>query len=111
MAAAWTTDTGYILLGYLNPSSDYAIGVSGSVLPGWDFLSAVGPVTGGSVFTSCGPYMTTEGEFSWSDDMDFGFATPFTFQATTGNATVPEPASVLLLGAGLGALALRKPRR
>lgn len=111
MAAMWTGISGYVLLEYRDPSSEYPIGVSGDVLPDWDFLSPVGPVTGNSLFSPRGPYMTTDGEFSWSDDMDFGFATPFTFQATTGNATVPEPASVLLLGAGLGALALRKPRR
>jgi hypothetical protein len=38
-------------------------------------------------------------------------STYFTFQATTGGPTVPEPASILLLGGGLGALALRKRRR
>lgn len=107
MAAIWTGINGYVLLEYRAPSPEYAIGVSGDVLPGWDFVSPVGPVTGTNFFSPNERFETTWGEFYWTSTL----SSDFSFQATTGNATVPEPASVLLLGAGLGALALRKPRR
>ena len=116
MAAMWTTDTGYVLLGYEEgPSSPaFVIAVTGYVLPGWDFLSPVGPATGRIYFSSGERFATTLGDFSWSPTMSIDptdSSTHFTFQATTGDPIVPEPASVLLLGAGLGALALRKRRR
>lgn len=101
MAALWTTDTGYILLGYLD-ASEFAIGVSGYVLPSWDFLSAVGPETGRS-FSDDGRYATTAGDFYWfpPPPIDPGF----TFQATTGGQAVPDPgSSLLLLSMGLAGL-------
>ena len=117
MAAVWTSDTGYVLLGYRGlPSAApaYAIAVTGYVLPGWDFVSPVGPATGRIYFSPEDRFATTLGEFYWSSAMSSSPTDPstyFTFQATTGGPTVPEPASILLLGAGLGALALRKRRR
>lgn len=110
MAAEWTTNTGYILLGYRDPAAiAFAIGVSGYALPPWDFLTAVGPATGVSYSSEDARFATTAGDFYWSPRLPL--LTEFTFQATTGDQIVPEPASVLLLGAGLGALALRKRRR
>ncbi|MBI5838045.1 MAG: PEP-CTERM sorting domain-containing protein [Candidatus Eisenbacteria bacterium] len=116
MAAIWTTDTGYILLGYLEGPSgpEFAIAVDGYVLPGWNFLSPVGPATGRIFLSREARFGTTRGDFYWDSSMSTDPTDPstfFTFQATTGGPLVPEPASVLLLGAGLGALALWKGRR
>jgi len=110
MVAEWTTNTGYILLAYRDPGLNaVAIGVSGYDLPPWNFLTAVGPATGVSYSSEDARFATTAGDFYWSPRLPL--LTEFTFQATTDGQIVPEPASVLLLGAGLGALALRKRRR
>jgi hypothetical protein len=69
----------------------------------YDLTTAIGPFTGARIFNSGTSFATTGGAFTIDSAGD-----P-TFEATTGISSVPEPASLALLGTGaLGALGIMK---
>jgi hypothetical protein len=90
-------------------ASNFFDGVSGSATMG--FLANADPYTGGSfVFAENGADFGLLTAQSWLivDDGDAAFEMSF---SAADNAPVPEPASLMLLGSGLIAAAVRRYRR
>ncbi len=78
---------------------------NGPALSGWDMASSIGPIVGTGLllqWTQNPQINTTGGILIFNDG-----STASTFTATVGARAVPEPASLLLVGAGLFVLARR----
>ena len=113
----------------LAPAPDASV-VASALPAGWDSISGAGFVDAFSLFMGAAPFGADLGPadtlaFSFTFDAPVGavpfqvlFANPHdatnpvhlegTAQASPGVTPVPEPASIFLLGAGLGAMALRR---
>lgn len=81
--------------------ADLFNGPRDTVFTAWDMTTSIGPITGG------GDLMQWWGGVSMDGGHTLSFndgSTLTTFQATTGTAPVPEPATMLLMGTGLAGL-------
>jgi hypothetical protein len=76
----------------------------GNGLLGYDLISPIGPISGSALIEGIAVvYHTTAGSFQWNS-----IPGTATFTATESSAPVPEPASIMLLGTGLVAVARRR---
>jgi hypothetical protein len=74
----------------------------------WDMLSSIGPVpgTGELLQWTNSPVLTSGGQLVFNNGQG-----PAIFTATVGPGAIPEPASLTLLGLGLGAASLARRLR
>jgi len=93
----------------------HILGLGDNGVAGYNMQSAFGPLTGagfgvvtGNVNDPATLFLTTSGVLKFGADAG---GDPVTFTATVGAAAVPEPASVSLIGMGLGALAAWRRRQ
>jgi hypothetical protein len=109
-------DPAFERVNFFNPTFDNGLGFSGHPgLNGYDLSTSIGPLTVPDPINAPLGFLNPTlgaGSFALEDGGSVHFAgnTSLTFTANVTGGTVPEPATLLLVGVGLAAVAIGRRR-